>query len=288
VKGGGETVLISGASYGIGRELAREFARHGHDLVLVARSADKLEQLADELAAESGVLVSVRPADLSLPGAAAKLHKALQREGFEVDILVNNAGVLEHGHFADIPAEDHRRMIDLNVAGLTDMIAQFLPEMLVRGSGRIMNVASIGAFMPVPTLATYAATKAFVLSLSEALEVVAAKKQADLDRILHTFEGTDVQILKGRWGPFISDGKKNARMPKDREPESMTLEECLAALEAAPDKRSRKKVAKKATGKKATRKKASKKKTARKKTTRKKAAGKRSARKKAATEKAGE
>ncbi len=171
MKGGGETVLISGASYGIGSELAREFARHGHDLVLVARSGDKLEQLADELAAESGVLVSVRPADLALPGAAAKLHKSLQREGLDVDILVNNAGVLEHGRFAEIPPGDHRRMVDLNVAGLTDMIAQFLPEMLARGSGRILNVASIGAFMPVPTLATYAATKAYVLSLSEALEV---------------------------------------------------------------------------------------------------------------------
>jgi DNA topoisomerase-1 len=118
------------------------------------------------------------------------------------------------------------------------------------------------------------------VTLSQALELIAAKKQADLDRILRTFEGTDVQILKGRWGPFISDGKKNARMPKEREPESMTLEECLAALEAAPDKRSRKKTAKKkATKKKTTkkktgRKKAGKKKTAKKKTTRKKVAAK--------------
>ena len=113
------------------------------------------------------------------------------------------------------------------------------------------------------------------VTLSRALELIAAKKQADLDRILRTFEGTDVQILKGRWGPFISDGKKNARMPKDREPDSMTLEECLAALEAAPDKRSRGKAAKKKTAKKKTvKKKAGKKKTPRKKTARKKAAAK--------------
>ena len=116
-----------------------------------------------------------------------------------------------------------------------------------------------------------------IVELSEALELVAAKKQADLDRILRTFDETDVQILKGRWGPFITDGNKNARMPKDREPDSMTLEECLAALAAAPDKRSKKKATKKkATKKKAARKKASKKKTAKKKTakkrTRKKAA----------------
>jgi DNA topoisomerase-1 len=111
------------------------------------------------------------------------------------------------------------------------------------------------------------------VELSQALELVAAKKQADLDRILKTFDDTDIQILKGRWGPFITDGKKNARMPKDREPESMTLEECLALIEAAPDKRGRKKAAKK---------KAAKKKTGRKKAAKKKAGKKKSSRKKAA------
>jgi DNA topoisomerase-1 len=121
------------------------------------------------------------------------------------------------------------------------------------------------------------------VELSQALELVAAKKQADLDRILRTFEGTDVQILKGRWGPFITDGNKNARMPKEREPESMTLEECLAALEAAPDKRGRKKAAKKkTTKKKAARKKTGRKKAARKKASKKRAAGKAAA--KAGTE----
>ena len=104
-----------------------------------------------------------------------------------------------------------------------------------------------------------------------ALELIAAKKQADLDRILRTWDDSDVQILKGRWGPFISDGKKNARMPKDREVESLTLEECLAALEAAPDKRRGKKATKKkAAKKKATKKRATKKKTAKKKSTEKK------------------
>ena len=111
------------------------------------------------------------------------------------------------------------------------------------------------------------------VELSRALELVAAKKQADLDRILKTFDSSDIQILKGRWGPFITDGKKNARMPKDREPESMTLEECQALIEAAPDKRSRKKASKK----KAARKKASKKKTARKKASKKRTAAKSSA-----------
>jgi DNA topoisomerase-1 len=116
------------------------------------------------------------------------------------------------------------------------------------------------------------------VKLDQALELIAAKKQADLDRILRTFEGTDVQIVKGRWGPFITDGNKNARMPKDREPDSMTLEECLAALEAAPDKRGRKKAAKK----KAAKKKTSKKKVTKKKTSKKKTSKKKAARKKAA------
>ncbi|MDT8319805.1 MAG: type I DNA topoisomerase [Xanthomonadales bacterium] len=113
------------------------------------------------------------------------------------------------------------------------------------------------------------------VDLSQALEVIAAKKQADLDRILRTFEGTDIQILKGRWGPFITDGEKNARMPKEREPETMTLEECQVLLDAAPDKRSRKKAAskknskKKASGKKAVKKKAAKKKATKKKTAKK-------------------
>jgi DNA topoisomerase-1 len=113
------------------------------------------------------------------------------------------------------------------------------------------------------------------VELSHALELVAAKKQADLDRILKTFDDTDIQILKGRWGPFITDGKKNARMPKDREPESMTLEECQALIEAAPDKRGRKKAAKKKTTKKKSgKKKAAKKKTGKRKASRKKTAAK--------------
>jgi short-subunit dehydrogenase len=165
----GETVLITGASSGIGEALAWVFAEHGHDLVLVARSADKLEALADALAAEFGVAVSVRPADLSVAGSAAKLHGALRREGQSVDILVNNAGILEHGAFADLEPAAHQRMIQLNVAGFTELLAHFLPDMVANSSGRVLNVASVAAFMPVPSMATYAATKAYILSLSEAL-----------------------------------------------------------------------------------------------------------------------
>lgn len=169
MSGAAETVLITGASSGIGEELAKIFAAHGYDLVLVARSEDKLEALADTLAAEHAVAISVRPADLSRKGAAAKLARGLQREGQPVDILVNNAGVLQHGAFVDMSPADHQRMLQLNVAGLTDLLACFLPTMVERGSGRVLNVASIASFLPVPSLATYAATKAYVLSLGEAL-----------------------------------------------------------------------------------------------------------------------
>jgi hypothetical protein len=163
------TALITGASSGIGESLARCFAKSGHKLVLVARSADKLGALANELSASHGVKVWVQPADLSQPGAAAALAAALKRKKVQVDVLVNNAGVLEQGAFVDMPAARHQELIALNVAGLTTMLAAFLPLMQQRGFGRVLNVASIAAFQPVPSLATYAATKAYVLSLTESL-----------------------------------------------------------------------------------------------------------------------
>jgi len=168
-KGRGETALITGASSGIGEALAGCFAKDGYDLVLVARSADKLKALADKLASSHGAKVRVEPADLSTPGSAERLAAAMKRKKVDIDILVNNAGVLEHGAFANISAKRHQDLISLNVSGLTAMLAQFLPLMVKRGHGRILNVASIAAFQPVPSLATYAATKAYVLSLTESL-----------------------------------------------------------------------------------------------------------------------
>ncbi len=163
------TVLVTGGSSGIGEALARCFARHGHRLVLVARGVDKLDALGRALRAEHGVRVDVMPADLSVPGAAAALAAALRRKRCRIDVLVNNAGVLEQGTFARIGAARHQQLIDLNVSGLTAMLAAFVPPMLSRGRGHVLNVASIAAFQPVPGLATYAATKAYVLSLTESL-----------------------------------------------------------------------------------------------------------------------
>ena len=163
------TALVTGASSGIGESLTRCFAANGHRMVLVARSADKLEALAKSLRSEFGVGVTVMPADLSLPDAAAKLAAGLRRRRIRVDVLVNNAGILEQGAFVKTAARRHQQLIDLNVSGLTAMLAQFVPAMVERGQGRVLNVASIAAFQPVPSLATYAATKAYVLSLTESL-----------------------------------------------------------------------------------------------------------------------
>jgi short-subunit dehydrogenase len=164
-----ETALITGASSGIGAALASRFARDGFNLVLVARSAEKLKTLAASLSAAYGIKTWVAPADLTKPGAARKLAVSMKRARRTIDVLVNSAGVLEHGLFVKMAAPRHRELIDLNVTGLTEMLVHFVPPMLARGQGRVLNVASIAAFQPVPLLATYAATKAFVLSLSESL-----------------------------------------------------------------------------------------------------------------------
>jgi short-subunit dehydrogenase len=164
-----ETALITGAWSGIGAALAHRFARAGFNLVLVARSADKLKVLAAALADTHGVKTWVVAADLTRPEAAKKLAASMKRARRGIDVLVNNAGVLEHGPFVKMHATRHRELIDLNVAGLTSMLAHFLPPMVERRRGRVLNVASIAAFQPVPLLATYAATKAYVLSLTESL-----------------------------------------------------------------------------------------------------------------------
>lgn len=167
--GSGRTALVTGASSGIGAALAERFARAGFDLVLVARSEDKLKQQSRALAAAHGVRARVAPADLSRPDAAPQLAAQMKRARRPIDVLVNCAGVLAHGSFVDMEPARHRELIDLNVSGLTDMLACFVPGMVARGAGRVLNVASIAAFQPVPTLATYAATKAYVLSLTESL-----------------------------------------------------------------------------------------------------------------------
>ncbi|MFT3813497.1 MAG: SDR family oxidoreductase [Acidovorax sp.] len=162
-------VLITGASAGIGAELAREFARHGHPLTLVARRKEALAELAAELARDHGVDVKTIAQDLAQPGGPAAVVKAAQAGGETIGVLVNNAGISETGPFVDAPTERLLALVDLNVRAMTEMTSRVLPGMVERGAGRVLNVSSMSAFQPVPTMGTYAASKVFVLSLTEAL-----------------------------------------------------------------------------------------------------------------------
>jgi len=163
------TALITGASGGIGAELARIFAAHKHDLVLVARTEDKLQSLSGELSRAHGIQSRVLAADLTDPAAPPRLFQDLSGQGMVIDTLVNNAGFGARGAYAEIDYEIEARMIQLNIAALAHLTRLFLPGMLARRSGRILNVASTAAFVPGPFMAVYYASKAFVLSFSEAL-----------------------------------------------------------------------------------------------------------------------
>lgn len=164
-----QTALITGASGGIGLELAREFAQGGHDLVLVARSEGKLQALATELAKAHGIQATVMTADLAVAGSAATLVKALEGRGLTIDVLVNNAGYGLYGKFVETDTEMELKMIQLNIGSLTHLTKLLLPGMVARKQGRVLNVASTAAFQPGPLMAVYYATKAYVLSFSEAL-----------------------------------------------------------------------------------------------------------------------
>lgn len=164
-----QTVLITGASGGIGYELAKLCARDHYNLVLVARSADRLHQVAAELQTQFGTNVKTVALDLTAALAPKFLFDQLTRENIDIDILINNAGFGAFGEFAVIPEDEILGQIQLNVTALTHLTKLFLAPMLAHRSGRIMNVASTAAFQPGPLMAVYYATKAYVLSFSEAL-----------------------------------------------------------------------------------------------------------------------
>jgi len=164
-----ETVLLTGASAGIGLSLARLFAENGFDLVLVARRKAELEELAETCRAEQRVRAEAIAMDLLEPGAPTKLVERLEADELAVDVLVNNAGLMEMGRFAKLDVEKHERLLQLNVLVLASLTHRLLQPMVARGHGRILNVSSTSSFQPVPSLALYAASKAFVLSFSESL-----------------------------------------------------------------------------------------------------------------------
>jgi short-subunit dehydrogenase len=164
-----KTALITGASSGIGALFAQALAARGMHLVLVARSQDKLEALAQRLSRAHGVRVHIVAADLSQPGSAQHVLAQATAKGVAIDVLVNNAGFATYGVFETVSLERQREEIMLNCSGLMEMTHAFLPGIVARGRGGVINVASTAAFQPVPYMATYGATKAFVLSFSEAL-----------------------------------------------------------------------------------------------------------------------
>ncbi len=162
-------MLITGASSGIGRELAKCFAADGCRVVLAARNTSALQSLAGELRRDHRIEALVLPADLALPDTPARLFSELQTAAVTVDVLVNNAGFGAHGSFAELPLARQLEMVQVNVTALTHLTGLFLPGMRERRRGGVLNVASTAAFQPGPGMAVYYATKAYVLSFSEAI-----------------------------------------------------------------------------------------------------------------------
>jgi short-subunit dehydrogenase len=193
--------VVTGASAGIGLDLARILAREGHDLALVARREATMQELADELRERYGAESHVVAADLAAPNAAGVVQEALA--GKHVDVLVNNAGFGGLGAFAERSRDEDLRMLAVNVVALTDLTKRFLPGMVARGRGRILNVASTAAFQPGPFMAVYYASKAYVLSLSQALAeevsgtgvTVTCLCPGPVDTEFHAVAGTEAQPL---------------------------------------------------------------------------------------------
>ncbi len=195
-----KTALITGASYGIGATFARELAARKTDVILVARSEDKLQQLATELQERYGIKAEVIVQDLTEPAAGTKLFESVAQKRLTVDLLINNAGFGDYGTFADRDLQRQLDMVQLNIKVLVELTHLFLKQMRERRSGSIINVSSIGGFQPIPYMSVYAASKAFVLSFTEAL---GAENQNT---------GVTVQALCP--GPTKSNFFENAKFPQ--------------------------------------------------------------------------
>ncbi len=198
-----ETVLITGASSGIGLELAKCFAADQSNLILVARNTPALEKLAAELRAQHSIEAHVITADLSQSDAAQKIFDELKGRGMVVDVLVNNAGFGLHGSFAELPLLRQLEIIQVNVTALVALTGLFLPGMIQRERGGILNVGSVAGFFPGPNMAVYYASKAFVLSFSEALH--------------EELRGTDIHVTNICPGPTATNFSQIARSHRVRE-----------------------------------------------------------------------
>jgi short-subunit dehydrogenase len=189
-----ETALVTGASSGLGEQLARLFARDGIGLVLVARREDRLRRLKSELERDFGIAVNVLPADLTSPRSVGEVLELLDRRKIEIDYLVNNAGFGQSDAFADVPLERSLEQIDLNVRALTELTRRLLPAMIRKRRGRILNLGSTAGDQPGPFMAVYYATKAYVNSFSEALH--------------HELEATGVTVTLSCPGPTFTEFPK--------------------------------------------------------------------------------
>jgi short-subunit dehydrogenase len=212
----GRTALVTGASSGLGAAFARLLAERGADLIIAARRKENLEALKKELEEKRGVAVDVVVIDLSEPDAPEKLWSETEGAGRKIDVLVNNAGGGIHQNFLDTPWERIARQIQLNVVTLTELTHRFGKAMLARGGGHVLNVSSIGAYTPTPTYASYAAGKAFVRDLSEA--------------VAFELRGTPVRVCSLCPGGTLTEFHKSAghEMPRLFRTTFMSAEDCAA------------------------------------------------------------
>jgi len=212
-----KTVLITGASSGIGLELARIFAAKGFNLVIVSRNVIELSKLKTELTDKHKVYVEEIVKDLSVPGAAKEVYDEVKSLSFEVDYLINNAGFGDFGEFYKSDWDKQERMINVNMLALTHLTRLYLPEMIKKKSGKIMNVASTAAFQPGPLMSVYYASKAYVLSFTEA--------------IANEAEGTGVTVTALCPGPTKSGFQKAANVESSKRLNAKSIPDSKAVAE---------------------------------------------------------
>lgn len=201
-----KTALITGSSGGIGYELAKVHAENGDNLVLVARNKSKLDELKKELEERHGIMVYTIGKDLSLTDSAKEVYDEVKKNNISIDYLINNAGLGDIGLFADCDWEKQEKMINLNITALAHFTRLYLPDMIKKGSGKILNVASTASFQPGPTMSVYFATKAFVLSFSEAVNEEVRNKGISVTALcpgstesgFHAAATGDKKVLKER------------------------------------------------------------------------------------------
>lgn len=194
-----DTVLITGASQGLGYEFAKIFAQNKYNLVLVARNIEKLKNIAQELKKKYNVGVKIIQKDLSLPKSPQEIYEELQKDSIEVNILINNAGFATYGEFAQTDLQQDLNEIQVNIVSLTHLTKLFVPNMIKRKKGKILNVSSVAGFFPGPFMSVYYASKAYVLSLSEALH--------------EELKGSGITVTTLCPGPTKSGFAKRANLP---------------------------------------------------------------------------